>query len=395
MMLPLPAAPPDAAARRFGRRLALFYGAVFLCFGAHLPFFPVWLASEGLESGWIGLALALPVATRLAAVPVVTRLADRWRALRGFLRLLVVLTLIGLTLTGLAPGPLMIVAIYTVTASAWGAVLPLTDAYALRGVARHQVNYAPIRLWGSAAFVAGALSTGAITAVIAERHLIWVIVAMALLGAAASFLLDPVDTPHAPAAPAPSAAVLWRNRAFWLLLVAAALIQGSHAAYYAFSAVMWRAEGWSGTAISLLWSIGVCSEIALFAAAARLGMPAVAWLALGAAGAVVRWLAMMAQPSVEVLAVVQALHALSFGATHLGTMGLMARLVPGGLTATGQGYLALMTGASMALASLLAGQVHDVGSVYLYALMLGMAAAGAAVVGIAWRRLVRAAEAAV
>jgi PPP family 3-phenylpropionic acid transporter len=188
---------------------------------------------------------------------------------------------------------------------------------------------------------------------------------------------------------------LWRNRAFWLLLVAAALIQGSHAAYYAFSAVMWRAEGWSGTAISLLWSIGVCAEIALFAAAARLGMPAVAWLALGAAGAVVRWLAMMAQPSVEVLAVVQALHALSFGATHLGTMGLMARLVPGGLTATGQGYLALMTGASMALASLLAGQVHDVGSVYLYALMLGMAAAGAAVVGIAWRRLVRAAEAAV
>ena len=33
--------------------------------------------------------------------------------------------------------------------------MPLTDAYALRGVARFGLNYGPLRLWGSAAFVVG------------------------------------------------------------------------------------------------------------------------------------------------------------------------------------------------------------------------------------------------
>ena len=55
-------------------------------------------------------------------------------------------------------------------------MVPLTDAYALRGVARYGLNYGPLRLWGSAAFVAGALACGLLVDVIAARHLIWVIV---------------------------------------------------------------------------------------------------------------------------------------------------------------------------------------------------------------------------
>ena len=39
-------------------------------------------------------------------------------------------------------------------------MVPLTDAYALRGVARYGLNYGPLRLWGSAAFVVGALACG-------------------------------------------------------------------------------------------------------------------------------------------------------------------------------------------------------------------------------------------
>ena len=39
-------------------------------------------------------------------------------------------------------------------------MVPLTDAYALRGVARYGLNYGPLRLWGSAAFVVGALVCG-------------------------------------------------------------------------------------------------------------------------------------------------------------------------------------------------------------------------------------------
>ena len=57
-------------------------------------------------------------------------------------------------------------------------MMPLTDAYALRGVARFGLNYGPLRLWGSAAFVAGALACGMLVDIVAARHLIWVIAAL-------------------------------------------------------------------------------------------------------------------------------------------------------------------------------------------------------------------------
>ena len=42
----------------------------------------------------------------------------------------------------------------------------MTDAYALRGVARYGLNYGPLRLWGSAAFVVGALVIGVFVTVL-------------------------------------------------------------------------------------------------------------------------------------------------------------------------------------------------------------------------------------
>ena len=56
-------------------------------------------------------------------------------------------------------------------------MVPLTDAYALRGVKRYGLNYGPLRLWGSAAFVLGALVCGVLFDLIAARNLIWIIAA--------------------------------------------------------------------------------------------------------------------------------------------------------------------------------------------------------------------------
>ena len=82
--------------------------------------------------------------------------------------------------------------IYIVACCLWTPMMPLTDAYALRGVARYGLNYGPMRLWGSAAFVVGALACGLLVDVIAAKHLIWVIAAVAGLWRACK--------PHAAAA---------------------------------------------------------------------------------------------------------------------------------------------------------------------------------------------------
>src|SRR5262245_21683990 len=117
------------------------------------------------------------------------------------------------------------------------------------------------------------------------------------------------------------------------------MIQSSHALYYGFSTMQWRGEGLDGVLIGALWGLGVAAEVALFALSGRLPgwLSPTAMLAIGGAGAVVRWSAMAFDPPTALLPPLQLLHACSFAATHLGMMGFMARAVPRELAATAQG----------------------------------------------------------
>ena len=148
-------------------------------------------------------------------------------------------------------------------------MVPLTDAYALRGVARYGLNYGPLRLWGSAAFVVGALACGLLVDVIAAQHLIWVIAAVAWLGALASLGLQPLDNPRTAAGAKPGASALLRDPGFLAIIVAAALIQGSHAAYYTFASITWQDAGLGGLTIAgLVGDGGDCRDRGVRAVAA-------------------------------------------------------------------------------------------------------------------------------
>ena len=45
----------------FARKLGVFYAAFFFFGGVQLPFFPLWLASRGLDARTIGLIIAVPI----------------------------------------------------------------------------------------------------------------------------------------------------------------------------------------------------------------------------------------------------------------------------------------------------------------------------------------------
>ena len=186
----------QGASRRFATRLALFYGATFGMIGTHLPFFTVWLKAVGIDAWWIGIIGAVPSLTRFTILPFVTSAAEKY-SLRGALTVTALATAIGFAVIGTQHLPLAVLLVYAVTCSLWTPMMPLTDAYALRGVARFGLNYGPLRLWGSAAFVVGALACGMLVDIVAARHLIWIIAALALLGAIASLGLQPLDRPKA------------------------------------------------------------------------------------------------------------------------------------------------------------------------------------------------------
>ncbi len=218
------AGPGAHPSRRFAVRLALFYAAIFALFGCQLPFLPVWLRAVGIDAAWIGVISAVPAVTRFTVLPVVTGLAERHAAVRGAMIATAAITTIGFAVIGTQHLPLAVFLAYALTAVAWTPTVPLTDAYALRGVVQYGIDYGPVRLWGSAAFIIGALGCGWLADLIVARHLIWIITAVAALGALVSLGLQPLGSRKAKAVVSHGSTALLSDPAFLAIIVTSALI---------------------------------------------------------------------------------------------------------------------------------------------------------------------------
>ena len=382
----IPIASQDTA-RRFATRLAVFYGTMFGMMGTHLPFFTVWLKAVGIDAFWIGVITAVPPVTRFTVLPFVTALAERRHALRGAIMVTAFATAFGFCILGTQHQPVLVFLAYAVTCCLWTPMVPLTDAYALRGVARYGLNYGPLRLWGSAAFVAGALVCGLLVDVIAAKNLIWVIASVAALGAFVGLGLQPMGKPKPVANIRHGAGALLRDPGFLAIIVTSALIQGSHAAYYIFASIAWQQAGLGGLTIAGLWSLGVIAEIVVFALSPRFTLPPVILVVIAALSAVARWVITAQEPPLAILATVQLAHGLTFGLTQVGTMGLLVRYVPGHVMARGQGYLAACSGIVSSSVSILSGAIYAQYGQGVYYAMAAMALSGAVLMWLARHRL--------
>jgi PPP family 3-phenylpropionic acid transporter len=153
--------------------------------------------------------------------------------------------------------------------------------------------------------------------------------------------------------------------AFLLFLAAAGLAGASHAIYNTLSSVHWQSLGISPSAIGFLWAAAVLAEVVLFGFSRRVLMRAApaTLMAIAAAAAVVRWTVMAFDPPLVVLFPLQMLHALTFGAAHLGAIHFLAAAVPERYAATGQGlYATVASGIGMGGAYLIAGPLlHALG----------------------------------
>jgi PPP family 3-phenylpropionic acid transporter len=373
--------------RRFASRLAAVYATSFGLAGTQLPFFPVWLKAVGIDAAWIGIITAVPAVTRFTVLPLVTAFAERRQALRTGIIVTGFATALGLALVGTQHRPVLVFLAYAATCCLSTPSIPLIDAYALRGIKQHGLNYGPLRLWGSAAFVVGALACGFLIDVIAATHLIWIIVAVASLSAIASLGLQPLESPKPSQATSGGASALLREPGFLAIILSAALIQASHSAYYVFASIVWQQQGFGGLTIAGLWTLGVLAEILLFAVSPRFSLPPAILVVIAALSAVVRWVITAQDPPIGVLAVVQLMHGLTFGLTQVGTMGLMVQRVPGHIVARGQGYLAACNGIVASSASILSGIIFARYGQAVYYVMALMAGSGALVMWLSRHRL--------
>ncbi|MCP4932627.1 MAG: MFS transporter [bacterium] len=365
-------------------RLASFYGAVFLLVGIFLPFFPVWLKSRGLDEVEISLILAAPLLIRVIFTPIISFLADHMGDRRR--------VLIGLTwgsfisLAAFVPlhgfWPLLTVSI--LFGIFWTSVMPLTESIAMTEVKLAGLDYGRIRLWGSLTFIIASLMGGALIDRWGEGLILHMMLAAMLITILSAYAL-PVGTSKRQmekAAPLPpihwlDALQLMRSKLFLLFIMTAAGTQATHAILYGFGTLHWQSLDITAGIIGALWAVGVLAEVSLFAWSAplltRFGPTRL--LVFAALGAVLRWIITAFDPPLYILFPVQILHALSFGAAHLGAIHFIAQAVPEQYSATGQGlYAAFAMGVIMGIMTMVSGSLYASLGSHAYLVMAVMAA---------------------
>jgi PPP family 3-phenylpropionic acid transporter len=260
------------------------------------------------------------------------------------------------------------------------AMTPLVEAAVLRATARGVISYGVARGLGSIAFIVANVAGGALIARFGlGAVVVWILSALSLVVASAWLGLRR-DAPARPRGAGASALrALLRNRRFLVLIFSCGLIQSAHGFYYGFSTLVWRSQGVSPEMVGLLWALGVAVEVAFL-----WSLPPIerriapeALILMGAGGGVARWLAMGFAPLGLVLWPLQALHALSFAAAHVGAMRLLYREAPDDGAAMAQTlYSALSAGLLMGAATLLSGRLYDAVGAHGYWAMAVIAAAG-------------------
>lgn len=408
--------------------MAFAYVAVFFWMGAYLPYWPVWLAERGMSPSEVGILLGVVPWTRVLASPIAGRWADRHGRpdrLATLLSLVWVLAMASFALASGFPGLLLImIAVGLVHAP----IIPLLDGLTIAAEAEGRVRYGPVRLWGSASFIAASWVGGELLEAHGEAIVLWILVGAAALTAVASTMLpvgigqglaasertgssplssepqrsaplvepfsasertgsSPSSEPErsaAPVEPAPGGSsppepFSARTWPFVGFLVVTALLHGGHAVLYAFGTEHWRAHGIDTSTAGLLWAESVLAEIVLFAYAARVDRwlsPRSLWLLAGVTAAA-RWAVLASTVSLPWLVLTQALHAFTYGALHLGAMAYIRQRVPPGARARATTlYSAAATGLALGIALPLAGELYDHMAGGAYWVMSAFAAVG-------------------
>jgi PPP family 3-phenylpropionic acid transporter len=347
----------------------LLYVALYGAFGVASPYWPKLFESKGLTPQQIGLILAAALVMRLAAGPLVGRLADLLASLRLVLASCIVVAAAAAAAYTLATAFWFVLLIALAQAAALAPTTSLADALTVNA-ARHRTagkafEYGRIRGAASAAFLVGTLIIGQLIVPADLSPIIWMNVALLMMAAAATALIPSARRgPEPPAEAAPVASKvreLLKLPPFRAVIVVSALVYGSHALYDAFAVIRWSAAGLQAPLTSALWAEAVAAEVIVFfvigpCLLGRLGARGAAVLA--AVAGIVRWSGMGFTNSILLLSLLQPLHGFTFALLHLACMRVIGNVVPSGVAATAQALYAFGAGLVTAALTSLSGTLY-------------------------------------
>jgi PPP family 3-phenylpropionic acid transporter len=344
-------------------RLSGYGAAYFFASGAFMSYWPVWLRDRGVEDAEIGTLFMSRQIMSVASTLMIGWLAHRIGGTRGLILALASAAILLMIGYQLSHGFLAILLVSLVWGAVWAPTMALYDGVLVTETKARGFNYGSLRVWSSVAFILGVVICGAAVDRNGPSWVLYVGFAGIVLLVPAALLLPPAESHHRDAAKHAPFGIrdLLASRPFLLFMVATGLCQASHAVLYSFGTLTWRAAGIDDVTISLLWGLSVAVEIVLMLFSgrllARLGVCGMIALALSCG--MVRWLGMAFTTELWALVPLQALHAGSFAACHLGAMAFIQRALPASGAALGQSvYYAIGTGATQAVIFQIAGVLY-------------------------------------
>lgn len=381
----------ESPPRRFQLRCALAYAAPIGVNGIMLPYFPVWLSSLDFSEFEIGIILALPMIVRILAAPLVGVIADRLPERTTVLFWSGALSLLTALALYIATGFWPVLIIYSLQAAFFAAYVPVVDSIAVSGVRRWGFQYGKLRVWGSVGFVAMSLLMG-------ELIGMW---GGGILPAVASFafattLLAAFVAPRIGRARHRTAISgsgrfaslgAWGRLDLHLIMIGASIAQASHAMFYAFGAIYWQQQGFSGTEIGVLWSMAVIAEIMVFFASGFIARRLTPWtlMRIGCAVAVLRWTVFPMELGFWGYLVLQSMHAFTFTFLHIGVQHKLVEMVQEDQESSMQGAYFFYNGAFLALATFASGILYKQYGADSFPIMALAAIAGLLTIAVAAR----------
>jgi MFS transporter, PPP family, 3-phenylpropionic acid transporter len=359
-------------------RISTFYISIFFVIGSMMPFWPVWLQVRGMNGVEIGILTALPVLSKLVFSPLFASFGDRLGERKRLMILFLILSLIIFSGFAFVESFYGLFAISFLYGMCWAPLMSFGDNITLLSIRGTSMQYGRLRLWGSLSFIVMSFGLGWFLESSGADLIYWVILSSIAFTLLATLGLPDVRITALGRKGRPVSRLL-KDRTFLIFLGSVTLVQGSHALYYAFATLHWRSLGYSDGLIGFLWAEAVCVEVLFFIFGGRIGnrFSAESFLILAGSAAIIRWSVLAYDPDMVVLFSVQSLHALTFGAMHLGAMAFITRSVPLDLSATAQSlYGASAYGIGTGITMLFVGALYEEYHAYAFFLMTLMALGG-------------------
>nr|WP_319555347.1 3-phenylpropionate MFS transporter [uncultured Vibrio sp.] len=344
--------------------ISQYFLGFFFAYGVYLPFWSLWFEEQGITPTDIGLLVGLGLATRCVANLVITPRVHRVERLMPALRWLSFAGLIFVGFHFFTGGHFWLMALATVLFNlCCGPIIPLSDAMANYYARLRVLDYGRARLWGSLAFIAGSTVVGYLVAEFDANMILYTaMVGLLIAWLFAMRMTNPMPVTHSDQhAERPKLSALLTEKSVLKFLVLVSLIQGSHAAYYGFSAIHWKSAGHSEDVIGYLWSLGVAAEVAVFALSKRLfaGQSLRTLFVIAACGVMMRWGITAGTTSIFALVIAQLLHGVTFAAAHIAAIQYIQNSSENKMVALQALYNAIALGAFTALMTVLSGWAYE------------------------------------